>query len=263
MKFKAKKSLGQNFLIDTNIINNIVSLGSIKNEDIVLEIGPGTGNLSEKILLKKPKKLTLIEKDKNLSEILRKKFGKKINLVNKDFLNLSETFFLDKNMIAFGNLPYNVSTQILAKIIKIKDLEQKFKILIFMFQKEVADRIVAKKNSKNYGRLSILANWRLNIKKIMNVGPKSFSPSPKIESTVLFFEPKKNFFKFENPRNLEKITRVFFMHRRKMIKKPYNQLFNNKKNIAHEMGIDLNLRPQNLDFDTYYNLTKKYEFLRS
>ena len=145
MKFKAKKSLGQNFLIDTNIINNIVSLGSIKNEDIVLEIGPGTGNLSEKILLKKPKKLTLIEKDKNLSEILRKKFGKKINLVNKDFLNLSETFFLDKSMIAFGNLPYNVSTQILAKIIKIKDLEQKFKILIFMFQKEVADRIVAKK----------------------------------------------------------------------------------------------------------------------
>ena len=145
MKFKAKKSLGQNFLIDTNIINNIVSLGSIKNEDIVLEIGPGTGNLSEKILLKKPKKLTLIEKDKILSEILRKKFGKKIHLVNQDFLNLSENFFLEKNMIAFGNLPYNVSTQILAKIIKIKDLEQKFKILIFMFQKEVADRIVAKK----------------------------------------------------------------------------------------------------------------------
>ena len=259
MKFKAKKSLGQNFLIDTNIINNIVSLGSIKNEDIVLEIGPGTGNLSEKILLKKPKKLTLVEKDKNLSEILSKKFGDKIHLVNKDFLNLSETFFLDKNMIAFGNLPYNVSTQILAKIIKIKDLEQKFKILIFMFQKEVADRIVAKKDSKNYGRLSILANWRLNIKKIMNVGPKSFSPSPKIESTVLFFEPKKNYFKFEDVNNLEKITNIFFNQRRKMIKKPLNILFKKPQPIIDKLKLDLNSRPQNLSPENYFEICDEFE----
>jgi len=122
-------------------------------------------------------------------------------------------------------------------------------------------RIISKFNTKDYGRLSILANWRLKIKKIFDVKPTSFQPKPKVESTVLFFEPKKNFFKLKNPRNLEKITRIFFMHRRKMIKKPFSILF--KENIAYEMGIDLNLRPQNLDFNTYYELTKKYEFLRS
>ena len=84
-----------------------------------------------------------------------------------------------------------------------------------------------------------------------------------MESTVLFFEPKKNFFRFKNPKNLEKITRIFFMHRRKMIKKPYKQLFNNNEDIALQMGINLNLRPQNLNFNTYYELTKKYEDLRS
>tara|TARA_Y100000816_G_C25784759_1_gene411409 strand:- start:219 stop:614 length:396 start_codon:yes stop_codon:yes gene_type:complete len=130
-----------------------------------------------------------------------------------------------------------------------------------MFQKEVADRIISKFNTKDYGRLSILANWRLNIKKIFDVKATSFNPKPKVESTVLFFEPKKNFFKFKNPRNLEKITRVFFMHRRKMIKKPYNQLFNDE-NIASQIGINLNSRPQNLNFDIYYELTRKYENLR-
>jgi len=94
-----------------------------------------------------------------------------------------------------------------------------------MFQKEVADRIVAKFNTKNYGRLSILANWVLEIEKICDVKPTSFLPVPKVDSSVLFFKPKKNFFKLDNPKNLEKITRIFFMHRRKMIKKPFNQLF--------------------------------------
>ena len=94
-----------------------------------------------------------------------------------------------------------------------------------MFQKEVADRIISIKDTSNYGRLSILANWRLNIKKIIDIKPNSFSPKPKIDSTLLFFSPKKNFLKLKNPHNLEKVTRVFFNHRRKMIKKPFNQIF--------------------------------------
>ena len=96
----------------------------------------------------------------------------------------------------------------------------------------------------------------------MDIKPNSFQPKPKIYSTVLFFEPKKEFFSLKNSKNLEKITRTFFMHRRKMIKKPYYQLFNNDNTIASKVGIDLNLRPQNLDFETYYELTKRYEFLR-
>ena len=260
---KAKKSLGQNFLIDQNIINKIISVVDIENKN-VLEIGPGTGNLTLEIVKKNPKKVILIEKDNVLAKNLTNRFNNNIEIINKDVLKINENDLCDQSLIVFGNLPYNISTEILSKWILNLDINKVwFSYLVLMFQKEVADRIISKFNTKDYGRLSILANWRLNIKKIFDIKPNSFQPKPKVESTVLFFEPKKNFFKFENPKNLEKITRVFFMHRRKMIKKPYNQLFNNKKNVAHEMGINLNLRPQNLDFDTYYNLTKKYEFLRS
>jgi len=260
---KAKKSLGQNFLIDQNVINKIISIIDIENKN-VLEIGPGTGNLTLEIIKKNPKKVILIEKDNILAKNLTNRFYNDIEIINEDVLKINENDLCDQSLIVFGNLPYNISTEILSKWILNLDINKVwFSYLVLMFQKEVADRIISKFNTKDYGRLTILANWRLNIKKIFDIKPSSFKPKPKVESTVLFFEPKKNFFKFENPRNLEKITRVFFMHRRKMIKKPYNQLFNNKKNIAHEMGIDLNLRPQNLDFETYYNLTKKYEFLRS
>ena len=258
---KAKKSLGQNFLIDQNIITKIINIIDIKNKNI-LEIGPGTGNLTLEILQKSPKKVILVEKDNVLSSGLIKRFDNNVEVINKDILKINENALSDQSLVVFGNLPYNISTEILSKwILNLDTNKVWFSCLVLMFQKEVADRIISKFNTKDYGRLSILANWRLKIKKIFDVKPTSFQPKPKVESTVLFFEPKKNFFKLKNPRNLEKITRIFFMHRRKMIKKPFSILF--KENVAHEMGIDLNLRPQNLDFDTYYELTKKYEFLRS
>ena len=166
-------------------------------------------------------------------------------------------------MTVFGNLPYNISTEILSKwIINLKD-NFWFDNLVLMFQKEVADRIIAKPNTSTYGRLSILSSWKLNIKKICDIEPKSFSPRPKINSSLLHFSPKEEFLQFKNPKNLEKVTRVFFNQRRKMLKKPYNQLFNDNQKILKELKIDLNLRPQNLDFDIYYKLTKAYENLRS
>ena len=150
----------------------------------------------------------------------------------------------------FGNLPYNISTEILSKwILNLDKNYFWFDCLILMFQKEVADRIISKFNSSNYGRLSILSNWKLNVKKIFDIKPNSFSPKPKVDSSVLFFEPKKEFYKFKDPKNLEKITRVFFNQRRKMLKKPYNQLFNGNLNIIKKLKINLNLRPQNLNYD--------------
>ncbi len=260
---KAKKSLGQNFLIDHNIIKKIIDIVDIKDKNI-LEIGPGTGSLTLEILKKKPKKIILIEKDDKLIEILKNKLNKDIEFINEDVLKIDENNLNNQILTVFGNLPYNISTEILSKwILNINPKKVWFSCLVLMFQKEVADRIISKFNTKDYGRLAILANWRLNIKKIMDIKPNSFQPKPKVESTVLFFEPKKNFEKFKDAKNLEKITRIFFMHRRKMIKKPFNQLFNNNKNIASELGIDLDLRPQNLDFETYYELTKRYEFLTS
>ena len=258
---KAKKSLGQNFLINQDIIKKIINVVDIKNKN-VLEIGPGTGNLTLEILRKTPKKVILIEKDINLSNLLQKKFKENVEIINKDILKIDENILCDQSLIVFGNLPYNISTEILSKwILNLNKNKIWFSYLILMFQKEVADRIISKFNTKDYGRLSVLANWRLKIRKIIDVDAASFRPKPKVDSTVLFFEPKKNFFEFKNPKNLEKITRIFFMHRRKMIKKPYKQLFDKNENIAFQMGIDLNLRPQNLNFDTYYELTKKYEYL--
>ena len=134
---------------------------------------------------------------------------------------------------------------------------------MLMFQKEVADRIIAKCNTSKYGRLSILSNWKLNIKKIIDIKPESFSPRPKINSSLLLFTPKKNFFEIENPKNLEMITRVFFSQRRKMLKKPFNQVFKNSKEVSEKFNIDLNLRPQNLEPEIYFNLVKEYESLRS
>jgi 16S rRNA (adenine1518-N6/adenine1519-N6)-dimethyltransferase len=165
-------------------------------------------------------------------------------------------------LVVFGNLPYNISTEILCKwILNLNDNKIWFSSLILMFQKEVADRIISNYNSSKYGRLSILANWKLNIKKIIDIKPDSFSPKPKIESSLLFFSPKENFLRFKNPYNLEKITRIFFNHRRKMIKKPYNQIFSGNKDILKKLNISLDLRPQNLDFETYYQITNEYEKL--
>ena len=190
---RAKKSLGQNFLIDQKIINKIVNILELKDKNI-LEIGPGTGNLTEGILKKKPKKFLVIEKDDNLAGLLKEKFKNKIEIINNDILKLDENLLSDQTLTVFGNLPYNISTEILCKwILNIKE-KIWFDCLILMFQKEVADRIISDFNTKNYGRLTILANWRLHIKKICDISPSSFQPKPKINSTVLLFKPKKEFF---------------------------------------------------------------------
>ena len=259
---KAKKSLGQNFLTDRNILEIITSIIPIKDRTI-LEVGPGTGNLTSFILKHNPKKVFVIEKDNDLAGNLNDTFKDQLTIINDDILNIDENLLFNEKVTVFGNLPYNISTEILSKwIINLKD-NFWFDHLILMFQKEVADRIIATVNTSAYGRLSILANWKLYIKKICDIRPESFSPKPKINSTLLFFTPKKNFYKIENPKNLEKITRIFFSQRRKMLKKPFNQLFNGDHKILDKLIIDLNLRPQNLDFDTYYKLTSEYEKLRS
>ena len=257
---KAKKSLGQNFLIDKNILEKIVNCININNKT-VLEIGPGTGNLTSFILNKNPSKVFVIEKDDMLANELKIKFPKKLTIINDDVLNINENSLSKEKLIVFGNLPYNISTEILSKwIVNLKD-DFWFEALILMFQKEVADRIIANIKNSNYGRLSILSNWKLNISKISDIKSYSFKPKPKVDSSLLFITPKKDFYKIKSPKNLEKITRIFFSNRRKMIKKPYNQIFNGDLRVLEKLKINLNLRPQNLGYETYYKLTEEYEKL--
>ena len=223
MYIKAKKSLGQNFLIDREVLEKIVSITNIADKE-VLEIGPGSGNLTTYILKQKPKKLYVVEKDDDLAILLKEKFDNEIEIINNDILKVSEDKISNQKLSVFGNLPYNISTEILSKWILNIGSNFWFESLVLMFQKEVADRIISQFNNSKYGRLSILSSWKLNVKKIIDIKPQSFSPRPKIDSSLLLFTPKKNFFELKDPKNLEKITRIFFSQRRKMLKKPFNQL---------------------------------------
>tara|TARA_Y200000002_G_C22663851_1_gene657056 strand:- start:776 stop:1561 length:786 start_codon:yes stop_codon:yes gene_type:complete len=257
-----KKSLGQNYLIDLNIIKKIINLTNISNRHI-LEIGPGKGALTEEILKKKPKSLTLIEKDNTLCEKLIFKYKNQENIIiyNKDILKFNFEEKLKKNSIIFGNLPYNISSQILVKIIKFKKYPSSFSSLILMFQKEMAQRIVGKFNTSKYGRLSILTDYRLQVLDKFDVSPNCFFPRPKINSTVLYFKPnnKKNN-KIRNLKNLEKITNILFSNKRKMINKTMKKIFNNDQ-LNLIKNLDLKSRPSELKPEIYYEITRIFENL--
>ena len=261
---KPKKSLGQNFLIDKNIINKIIKVGNINENKTVIEIGPGYGNLTEAIVSMYPKKILAIEKDKKLSLLLIKKFQniKNIKVINEDILDIIKNRNLNNNSLVFGNLPYNISTQILAYLVTLKKWPPWYDHLIFMFQKEVADRIIAKPNTKEFSRLTVLSNWRLDIKKHFDVSKNCFFPKPKVNSTVLSFKPKRNnFFHLKNPKNLEKITQVLFSNRRKMINKNLKKLFKKKLFLLNELNIDLKKRPEELNNEIFYKIAIQYEKL--
>jgi len=262
MFIKPKKSLGQNFLIDRDILEQIVDTVKIFDKE-VLEIGPGSGNLTSFILKKNPKKFYVIEKDDDLALLLKDKFTNEINIINNDVLKISEDKISNEKLTVFGNLPYNISTEILSKWIININKSFWFESLVLMFQKEVAERIIAESNTSKYGRLSILSNWKLKVKKIIDIKPQSFSPRPKVDSTLLLFTPRENFFELKDAKNLEMVTRVFFSQRRKMLKKPFNQVFSNAKEVSEKFNINLNLRPQNLEPEIYFKLVKEYENLRS
>ncbi len=261
MSLKPKKSLGQNFLLDKNIISKIIHAAEIEPSDVVLEIGPGTGNLTKFIVSQKPKKIYLIEKDEHLASALEKQYLKKVNIIKKDILKIPYEFYSEKKFLILGNLPYNISTKILSDLCLNKRLT--VSKMILMFQKEVAERILADVNSKNYSRITILSKWKFEIKKITDVKPNSFYPKPKVHSSVLEFVPKKKFHEIKDPKNLEKITKVFFSQRRKMIKKPINILFKNFQFNYNKFNIKPSDRPQNIDVNKYLKIVSEYETLGS
>tara|TARA_Y100001935_G_scaffold250474_1_gene250688 strand:+ start:121 stop:894 length:774 start_codon:yes stop_codon:yes gene_type:complete len=255
MRF-VKKSLGQNFLIDTNIIRKIIRTVDIKSRNI-LEIGPGKGALTNQILRLKPKTFSVIEKDDKLASSLIKKFQnfKNFKVNNKDFLRCDIEKIIKKDTIIFGNLPYNISSQILIKLIKTKIWPPSYTDLILMFQKEVADKILG----RTYGRLTISSNYRLKVSKKFEISPNCFFPKPKVISTVLHFKPKiETIYKINNFENLEKITNIFFSNRRKIIKNSLQKILTKEKLIKLR-NLDLNQRPEDLQPEIFYKIVQLYE----
>ncbi len=255
-----KKSLGQNFLIDKNIIAKIISTVKLKDRHVI-EIGPGRGALSDEIIKKNPKSLTLIEKDNNLFKDLKKRYfrNKKITIYNSDILKFDLEKIIKKDSAIFGNLPYNISSQILVKILKFKKWPPKLNDLIFMFQKELGEKIIGKFKSKNYGRLSILSNYRISFLKKFFVSNNCFFPKPKVTSIVIHFRPlKRSSFKIRNIENLEKVTNIIFSNKRKMINKNIKKILNLKQ-IKKIASLDLNLRPAEISPEIYYKITELFE----
>jgi len=256
---KAKKRFGQNFLHDKNIINQIVKSSSCDGRFIV-EIGPGPGLLTNAILEKKTKKVLAIETDKNflpILEELKKKHPKKFEFIINDVLKVDLEKLINENYSVISNLPYNISVPFIISLL-IKEQPVKWEKLTLTVQKEVADRMMAKINTKQYGRLSVLTQWRCRIKKICEIKPSCFIPPPKVISTVISIEPKKNILT-PSVENFQKIVSHAFGFRRKTLKKSLSKLDIDINKLADFCEIDLSLRAQNLSVDDYINLTIGYE----
>ncbi len=256
----SKKSLGQNFLIDQNVIKKIIDLSEIKGKNII-EIGSGKGALTSEIIKRKPKSLIVIEKDSILAERLKERFceSKILKVFNQDVLKIKLEKIIKDKTIIFGNLPYNISSQIFVKIIRLKISLSKLETLILMFQKEMGDKITCKFPSKNYGRLSILCGLKLNVFKKFLISPNCFSPKPKITSMVICFKIKKNkISRINKIENLEKVTNILFSNRRKMINKSIKKLFN--YDVTKKIpNLRLNLRPSEIRPEMFYKITELYE----
>ena len=251
---KINKSLGQNFLFDLNLTDKIVK----KSEPIcptVIEIGPGPGGLTRSILKKKPDVLYTIDKDKQSEKMLteiKKKYKDRLIIITDDALHypIWELGTPPRQVIA--NLPYNTGTKMLTLWLK---HIQHFDLLTLMFQKEVADRIIAKPGSKNYGRLSILTNWLTKSKKLFDIPSEAFIPRPKVISSVIQLQPLHKPLYNVSFESIEKITQIAFSQRRKMIKTSLKTL--NGGIILKELDISPSLRPENLSIIEFCKIAKK------
>ena len=259
---EAKKSLGQNFLIDKNIIKKIIKIANINSNEHLVEIGSGTGSLSKELIKLNPKSLMLVEKDENLHKLLKDELhdNSKISFINQDILKFNIEEKIKKNTIILGNLPYNISSQILIKMIKFKKWPPKYKKLVFMFQKEVAQKLISDLNKKNFGRITIISNWRLKVKDYFKVSNKCFFPVPKVDSMIVVFEPTyHDSIKIKNIENLEKITQVFFSNKRKMINKGFKRLFKDENLANKTLKLNLSKRPSELSIFDYFKITEYFE----
>ena len=248
---KPKKSLGQNFLTDRNILEKIIGLTKIEKKS-VLEVGPGTGNLTSYILKNNPKKVFLIEKDENLVSFLANEFEEKVTIINNDVLDVNEKKIFKEKLTVFGNLPYNISTEILCKwILNLNTNNFWFDCLILMFQKEVANRIVASPGSKAYGRLSVMAQWRCNTKIAFNIPATAFTPPPKVESSIVHFEALKEPRFPAEVNKLEFVVSKAFNQRRKMLRGALKGHFKNVEEGLLAIGVVPTKRAENVTIQEF------------
>jgi len=253
----ANKKLSQNFILDLNLTNKIVNLSNTIKNNTIIEIGAGPGSLTRSILLHGAKKIIVIEKDKRFIDplnILNIASENRIIIENQDAIKIDLNDILEKHNVdqaeIIANLPYSIATKLLLNWIP---FHKKINKMTLMFQKEVAERIVAEPGSKKYGRLSILLGLTTNAKIVMNISSSAFIPKPKIESAIVQIMPKK-IKKVFNKIILEKITQTLFNQRRKQIKSTLSK-FGDPIKICQLLNIEPTKRPEELTLDQYEKLT--------
>lgn len=252
----AKKSLGQNFILDKNFTDKIVkSVGDISDYE-VLEVGPGPGSLTRSILDAGVKKLISIEKDQRCLaalEELQDFYGDRFQIINDDALKMSESDFISgkKKFKIIANLPYNIGTVLLIKWLRIAP---QISSMTLMLQKEVVQRIVAKPGTKHYGRLAVMTNFLCDSKMVFTVNKSVFIPPPKVTSAILQVTPyERPLFDVEFDK-LEKVVAAAFNQRRKMIKSALKTTFDNAENILIDLEINPELRAENLTIEDFCKL---------
>ena len=259
----AKKALGQNFLLDSNIVDKIMRL-SLSEQGLhnllgekVVEIGPGPGGLTQAILRCNPKVLKVIEMDERCLSILAeiKECYEQLEIINGDALKFDwdENFKLNGKYHVVSNLPYNISVVLLAMWLEKIEI---YKSLTLMFQKEVADRITANIGTKDYGRISVLAQLQCDVVKLFDISPTCFVPQPKIWSTVLLFKPKDENIEHKLLEKISYLTSLSFAKRRKMIRQSLKEV-PNILSILEELNIEPTLRAENLTPEDYLNIAKR------
>ncbi len=252
--FFAKKNFGQNFLFDEKINNKIVTTAGDLNNKIVMEVGPGPGGLTLEILKYSIKKLYIVEYDLRWVEVwnnLKHLFLDKLEIIYCDALKFNELIISPQ--IIISNLPYNISTQLLFKWLRNFD---RYETLVLMFQKEVADRLYAKPGTKFYGKLSVISQWKSKVRKMFDLEPGSFFPSPKVRSTVVKFQP---YIKDELDKDFDlflKIVGDSFLHKRKIIVKSLRKYIPNIENILNDMGYSKLIRAEELSINDFKKIVQ-------
>ncbi|WP_425087138.1 16S rRNA (adenine(1518)-N(6)/adenine(1519)-N(6))-dimethyltransferase RsmA [Stappia sp.] len=258
---QARKSLGQNFLLDLNLTLRIARTAGDLTQATVLEVGPGPGGLTRALLVAGARRVVAVEKDTRclpaLEEIAAHYPGR-LEIRNADALTLRLSEIADGGPLKIvANLPYNVGTQLLLDWVAQESWPPAWQSLTLMFQKEVAERIVATPGSKAYGRLGVLAGWRCHATIAFDVGPKAFTPPPKVTSAVVHLTPRATPLPCDL-KALERVTAAAFGQRRKMLRASLKSLAGDAQDRLEAAGIEPTRRAEELDIAEFVKLAKAF-----
>jgi 16S rRNA (adenine1518-N6/adenine1519-N6)-dimethyltransferase len=262
----AKKSLGQNFLFDLNLTRRIARAAAPLEDHTVIEVGPGPGGLTRALLAEGATQVIAIERDSRVMpalEDIAAHYPSKLKVIEADALTQNIAALTEGPIKIVSNLPYNVGTQLLLNWISASTWPPAFTSLTLMFQKEVAARITAKPGTADYGRLSIICQWRMHAKKLFDVNRSAFTPPPKVTSSIVQLEPRAAPLVDCDVTALERVTASAFGQRRKMLRSSLKSVFADPESVLQSLSIDPQRRAEELNVEDFGRLAKAYSALVS